>query len=104
MPPAARPRTFIRAASEFLLPGGAEDCDIDSRLGSLLAVGVASSLTTVTTASLFLAWVQRMRPPSLHYSPTAANEAMLRDMPLLLRTHVPNMLSWNAHLMDSLAT
>ena len=99
MPPAARPRTFIRAASEFLLPGGAEDCDNDSRLGSLLAVGVASSLTTViTTASLFLAWVQRMRPPSLHYSPTAANEAMLRDMPLLLRTYVPNMLSWNAHL------
>ena len=62
-------------------------------------MSVASSIVTViTTASLFVAWVQRMRPPSLHYTPTEANDALVRNMPLLLRTYVPNLLSWNAHL------
>ena len=50
------------------------------------------------TASVFAAWVARMRPPRLRFAPTAANLALLRSIPLLHRSYVPHILAWNAHL------
>lgn len=39
-----------------------------------------------------------MAPPQLHFAPTEENLALLRAMPLLSRSYVPNLLAWNAHL------
>ena len=63
----------------------------------LLTASAAAVLSALSTASLFLAWVQRLRPPRLYYFPSAANRAMVMAMPLLMRSYVPNLLSWNAH-------
>lgn len=67
-------------------------------LPRLLATSAASLvLGIVGTASVFIAWVQRMAPPKLYYMPTAANRKLILAMPLLFRSYVPNLLSWNAH-------
>lgn len=76
----------------FGTPGGGDS------LGSLLAVALASSsATAITVAIVFLKWIRRFAPPLLYYAPTPANRALVAAVPLLLRTYVPNLLSWNAH-------
>ena len=67
-------------------------------LASLLSVGVASAiLAATTTAITFAAWVKRCAPPRLFFKDTAFNRNLLKSMPILLRTYIPNLLSWNAH-------
>lgn len=100
MPPTGTPRTprqpFFRRQSSFFFTG--EPPINGDALGALLATAIASgTAAALGTAAVFSAWVQRMRPPILHYSPTPGNEALLRAMPMLLRTYVPNLLAWNAH-------
>ena len=67
-------------------------------MGARLAVGAASAvLSVIGTASVCIAWVQRMAPPTLFYAKTERNRALVSAIPLLLRSYVPNLLSWNAH-------
>ena len=66
---------------------------------SASAVALASaSASAAATVALLAVWVRRMRPPVLHFSKTAANERLLRAIPLLHRAYVPNLFAWNAHL------
>ena len=59
-----------------------------------LGVAAASCLLGAAgTASVFAAWVARMRPPRLRFAPTAANLALLRSIPLLHRHYVPHILA-----------
>lgn len=82
----------------FFVPPRSPGPQGEMSLLGLLAVGCAgAAFSAITTASLFIAWVQRMAPPTLYYLPTAANRALVMAMPLLFRSYVPNLLSWNAH-------
>ncbi len=58
----------------------------------------SAALTAAATAGLFAAWVRRMAPPVLHYMPTEENLAIIRAVPLLMRSYVPHLAAWNAHL------
>jgi hypothetical protein len=69
-----------------------------ANLGALLSVAAAGAvLSAIATSSVFIAWVQRMAPPRLFYMPTRFNRELVMAMPLLMRSYVPNLLSWNAH-------
>ena len=94
------PPLFFRRLSTLLRSPDADDQQPPpNTLGALLTVALSSAaLSAFTTSALFLAWVRRFRPPKLHYDPTPENEAIVRHLPLLHRTYVPNMLAWNAHL------
>ena len=80
--PRRPPPFFVKqASSPYLRPGGN---DGGQGLGALLAVGCAGAvLSAVATASVFVAWVQRMVPPRLYYMPTRENLALVMAMPLV---------------------
>lgn len=90
-----RPAFFRRQSSLFFT--GNPNAEPDSLLALLATAFASGTIGALATAALFAAWIKRMRPPTLHYSPTPENEALLRDIPMLLRTYVPNILAWNAH-------
>ena len=69
-----------------------------STVSTALACCASAAAATVGTALTFAAWVKRAAPPQLHYAETPENRQLIADMPIMLRSYIPNLLSWNKHL------
>ena len=69
-----------------------------SHAASFVAVLSATCGTFCATVALFALWVKRFQPPRLFMMDTEENSRLLRAMPILLRSYVPNILTWNRHL------